>query len=343
MSGIALRYALLLTSSVFFATCAAAAPPVYSAVKTVPLGAPDHWDYVTFDAGRVFLAHGDHTDVVDGRTGAILGRLDGLKGAHGTAITGDGTIYADSGNTGQITAFDGKTFAAGKSLPAGADADGVIVEPKHNLIAVANGDAEALTLIDPAAHTVAATVKLGGGPESIVADGLGHIYVDMATTGEMVAVDAASAKVIARNPMPGCKSPHGLAIDTHTRRLFATCANDVMKVVDADSGRVLQSFPIGHGTDAAAFDPTRRLVYSSNNDGTLSVFHEDTAGVLTALGNVKTARGARTMAVDPASGRVYLATADVADTQPPAQNGVQPRLVFKPGSVKLLFLDPPVE
>ncbi len=330
-----------LAFAALLATTAANAAPNYTISKTIPLGAPDRWDYVSYDVAshRVFVAHMDHTDVIDGTTGAILGKLNGLHGAHGQAVAADGTIWADSGKTANVTAYDGKTFDALKTMPAQTDADGVIIDPAGKMLVVLNGDGESATLIDTAAKTVTANVKLGGSPEFAAADGAGHLYVNIASTSEIAVVDMAAGKVTARYKVAECKSPHGLAMDAATRRLFTTCVNTKMQVLDADSGKILQTFPIGHGTDAAAFDPTRHLVYSSNGDGTLSVFHESDAGVLTALGDVPTMKGARTLAVNPGSGRVYLVAADLAATQPPPEGG-RVHWAYVPGSVKLIFLDP---
>ncbi len=317
------------------------AAPSYVVSRTVPLGAPDKWDYVTYDAAtrRVLVSHGDHTDVVGATDGRILGKLEGLHGAHGQATDAAGLIYADSGKTAQLTEFDPTTFRPIHVFPAGIDADAVVAEPVNKLIAVMDGDGRTATLVDSVAQTVKSTVPLGGSPEFAAADGAGDIYVNIESTGEIARVDAAAGRVTARIPVPGCQSPHGLAIDAKTRRLFTTCVNARIMVVDLDLDKVVQTLPIGHGTDAAAFDPVRRQVFSSNGDGTLSVFDE-TAGRLSASATVRTAPGARTMAIDPATGRVFLVTADVDPTRPPIRTARGLRPNWKPGSVKLLFLDP---
>ncbi len=328
--------ALLLAS-----TAAQAAAPGYTLSRTVALGAPDRWDYVSYDAktNRVFVAHSDHTDVVDATSGTVQGKLAGLAGAHGQAVASDGTIWADSGKTGQLTPFNSKTFAAGTPLPAGAGADAVVGDPAGTIIATMDGDGKTATLVDAATRTVKSTVALGGEPEFAASDKAGHFYVNMASTKEIVVVDAALGRVTARYPVPDCESPHGLAMDAATRRLFTSCVNARLLVVDADNGHVLQTLPIGHGTDAAAFDPVRKRVFSSNGEGTLSVFQESDAGALAPIETVKTLPGARTMAVDPATGRVFLVTADVVGDKPvPGPHGA--RWAYKPGTTKLLFLDP---
>ena len=332
---------------ILLAACLSLAAPApatasYAVSQTIPLGLPDRWDYVTFDPGskHVLVAHGDHTDIVDVAGGRVLGKLEGLQGAHGQIVAPSGLIYADSGKTAELTAFDPASLNPIKTLAAGPDADGVVLEPVHNLVAVMDGDGEAVTLIDLATRSVRVTVPLGGSPEFAVADGTGLLYVNIASTGEVVRLDAGAGRVTARFPVPGCQKPHGLAIDTRTHRLFTTCVNAQMTVLDSATGRVVQTLPIGHGTDAAAFDPVRHRVFSSNYDGTLSVFDETTDGRLSSAGTVRTAIGARTMALDPGTGRVFLVTADIDPTKPPTATPRGTRYEFKPGTVKLLVLDP---
>jgi DNA-binding beta-propeller fold protein YncE len=336
------RALCLATLLAISAGAAWAAPPSYRVTRRVALGAPQGWDYLTFDpaTGHVLVAHATQTDIVDQRSGRIVGRLAGLRGAHGQVVyPATGEIFADSGQTGTVTVFDPRTLAAVKTLPAGKDADGVVYEPAHHLVVVLDGDGDSATLIDAASKRVTATVKLGGDPEFGAVDGRGGLYVNITSTGEIVRIDTATASVTARFAIPGCDSPHGLAIDPITDRLFTTCLNAKLMVVDAASGKVLQTLAIGHGSDAAAFDPVRRRIFSSNGDGTLSVLQEAADGTVTALGEVKTARGARTMAIDPGTGRIFLVTADVQGETPPSRPGGRPHLIFTPGTVTLLFLD----
>ncbi|HUJ03005.1 MAG TPA: hypothetical protein VLW75_05165, partial [Rhizomicrobium sp.] len=157
---------------------------------------------------------------------------------------------------------------------------------------------------------------------------------------EIVVVDTNKLAVAARWPTAPCQKPHGMAMDTQTGRLFVSCGNRHMIVVDAANGKIVADFPIGEGTDAAAFDPKAKFVYSSNRDGTLSVIAERGPDDFVLLGNVKTAPGARTMALDPKTGRIFLVTADASKTEPSQKPGHGPELVFAPDSVKLLVLAP---
>ena len=324
---------------------ALAATPSYTTTKIVPLGAPDRWDYVSYDAPshRVFVAHGVRSmwsGVVDAASGVVLGRLEGVHGAHGQAVAADGTIWADSGKTAQVTQYDPKDFRAKATLPAGVDADAVVAAPGGKIVAVMNGDGESVTIVDTAQAAVRLNVKLGGSPEFAAADGAGHLYINIASTKEIVAVDtkAGQGDGVLRGAWLHIAAWAG---DGHrhaplVRQLRKCRSSGARRGQWAGCCRVCRS------ARARMRLPSIRAAgwYSAQNgDGTLSVFHEDAAGKLAPLGAVKTLPGARTMAVDPVSGRVFLVTAELAGTQPAAEGG-RVHYQFKPGSVKLLFLDP---
>lgn len=318
---------------------AAAAAPSYTITKEVPIGAPDKFDFLHFDPSmkRVYISHGTEVTVVDGQSGALVGRIPGLDTSHGIVTVPElGKGFADSGNTKTVIVFDLKTLKPLATVAAGEDADAILYDPKTRRVFVMDADGAAFTAIDAVASKTLSTVPLGGKPESAVSDGAGQVFINLASTNELLRVNAATLTVEQRWALPDCTSPHGLSMDTKTRRLFVSCKNDVLKVVSADDGHVVASFPIGHGTDADAFDPEHRLAFSSNGDGTLTVIAEQDADTFKLLGNVPTRQGARTMAVDPASGRVYLVAGDYPAPKGPPIG----RPVMQPGSLKLLFLDP---
>ncbi len=315
----------------------------YAITGSVALGAPDRWDYVFLDqaARRVYVAHGTGITVVDGREGTVVGTLPGLTAAHGMAVDpASGHGYAGTGH-GDVLVFDPRTLAAIRTLPGEPDDDGVVADPADHRVFVLNGGSSSVTVIDTTNDTGRGVVRLGGKPEFAAVDGRGKLYVNLADTREVVRVDIASQSVERRWAVPDCVSPHGMAIDPATSRVFTSCVDGRLIAIDAVSGAVVATLPIGLGSDAVAFDPTRGLVFSSNSDGTLSVIHEDDADHFTVVADVRTARGARTLAVDPASGRVFLAAAEIDDSRPPQQQpGRAPRYSFMPGSLRLLLLDP---
>ena len=322
------------------AGAADAQTPGYSVTKAVPLGAPDRWDYVVYDAPshRVYVAHADQVAVVDGKTGAMIGTIEGMPGGtHGVGVSAaNGRGYTDDGKAGEAVAFDLKTFKAGEHLKADNDADAIAVDPKTGHVFVVNGVPASLTVIDPKTNKPIATIDGGGKLEYAVADGAGGLYVNGEQKHEIVRIDTATNAVLAHWPMDACISPHGLAVDPVAKRLFSTCANGVMVVMDATNGKVLANLPIGKGTDAAAFDPSHKRAFSSNGaDGTVTVVQEKDPSTFVVTATIKTAATGRTMDVDPQTGRLFIAAADV---DPASPAGGRPRPL--PGSLKLLFLDP---
>jgi YVTN family beta-propeller protein len=335
----------LLACMAILATSAIAAAQTagrYSITKTIPIGAPDRWDYVVFDPAldRVYAAHGANVTVVDGTTGAIVGTIEVGGATHGIAsVHALGKGYTDDGKAGEVVVFDLKSLKVLGRVKAEPDADGIVYDAKSGHVLVIDGDSGKVTVIDPKSDTAVATIDGGGGLEFGVSDEAGKFYVDGEKNNEVVRMDLASNKADAHWPLTGCITPHGLAIDRPHMRLFASCANKTMVVMNATNGAVMAALPIGDGTDFAEFDASRGLAFSSNRDGTLSVIAERSPDTFEALPPVETERGARTMAVDRKTGRIYLVAADVTvnDALPASDRG---HYAVKPGSVKLLFLDP---
>lgn len=321
-------------------------PPPYHVAKTIPLGSPDRWDYLVYDgpSHRLYVSHGDRVTVLDGRDGTILGNVEGMPGGtHGIGIVASaGKGYTDDGKAGEAVAFDLKTFKTTKRIKAEDDADGIAFDPSSGHIFVVDGDSKVLTVIDPATDSAIATINAGGGLEYAVSGNNGKLYVDGAENKEIIRINTATNVVDAHWPIPGCTSPHGLAIDTAAHRLFASCVNAVMTIVDAETGAVVATLPIGQGTDGAAFDPKRKLIFSSNNDGTISVIREVTPQNFQSLGNIPTAVTGKNMTIDPAMGRLYVAVADIDPNAPVpvGANGRPGRPKPLPGTLKILFLDP---
>lgn len=338
------RLAVASLTLLSLSTAAWGADAPYRVAKTIPLGAGERWDYATFDSasGRVYVAHGDHVTVVDADKGAVVGEIATLPGGtHGIGVsTANGLGFTDDGKAGTVAAFDLKTLKIVKQLTAAPDADGIVADPATGRIFVINGDSGSITVIDPKTDAVLKTITIGAGLEAAVADGKGELFVDGAEAHDIVAIDTKTMTVLAHYPMTGCERPHGIAVDAETRRVFSTCINKVMVVVDADTGKNVATLPIGQGSDGAAFDPRRKLALSSNGDGTLTVVKEKSAGEFAVVANVATARSARTIAIDEKTGRVFLPAADIEKIDPPTTPGGRPHVTFVAGSMKLLVLEP---
>ncbi len=322
---------------------ARASGPLYKLIKTVPLGGAVKWDYVHFDPAtdRVYVSHATELTVLDAKTGAVAGHVTGLRGSHGIAIdAGAGLGYADSALNESTVIFDLKTLRAVKTIPALMDADGMVYDAASDQVFVVGGDAKAVLAVNAKVNEPATTIGLGGAPEFLVSDGAGGIYININDKSEIVKIDSRTDKIVARWPTGPCAKPVGLAIDPTTRRLFASCENAVMVVVNADSGKILAALPIGKGSDSAAFDPHRKLAFSANRDGTLSIIREVDPETFAVLPTVNTALGARTLAVDPGTGRVFLVTATVTKVIPPTNPGDRLRYLFAPNSLELLVFAP---
>ena len=192
--------------------------------KTVALGAPDRWDFVVFDPAshKVFIAHGDRVTVVDGRTGKVVGNVEGLPGGtHGVAIVpGTERGYTDDGRAGTAASFDLDKLNLIKTIKADADADAIVFDPTSGHVFVVDGDPGKLTVIDPKSDSAVATIDAGGKLETAVAGGDGKLYVNGEEKQEIVRVDTATNEIDAHWPMPNCTSPHGLAIDPRASSLF---------------------------------------------------------------------------------------------------------------------------
>lgn len=332
---------LALSLSFMLAAAASAAPsPSYTLSKTVSLGAPDRWDYVVFDpqTDRVFVAHGDRLAVIDARTGTLAGEVQGIAGGtHGSAVsipTRQG--FTDDGRSGKAIAFDLNTLRITREISAEVDADAIALDPLTGHVFVIEGDPAAVTVIDPKTDSPVATIKAGEKLEYAVPDGHGSIYVAGNGAKDVLKIDARTNKISARWPTPDCTSPHGIAVDTHAHRAFMGCVNNVMMVVDTYTGQTVAKLPIGRGSDAVAFDPVRKRVFSSNGrDGTITVYQQVSPDRYEPLSTIQTTVSARTMDVDPKTGRLFVAGADTLPSATP-----EGRPTVKPGTLRLMIFEP---
>ncbi len=335
-----MRTILTLALAAGLSAAATAETPTYRITRTVALGAPDSWDYLTFDAAshRVVVSHGSEATLVDSDSGAVVGHLGPLKHGNGVMVA-NGRIYATSQDPDMLVAFDLATLKQVATIPMGKGPDGALYDPDSRRGFVVNEDDKTVIAIDVETGKPVFTTDLGGAPEFLAA-AAGKLYVNIKDRREVVRIDIASGKLDARWPIPDCEAPHGMAVDPATHRLFSTCVNGKMVVVDTDKGTVVATVPIGKRPDGAGFDPKRKLAFSPNSEGTLSVIAEKSADEFVSLGDVPTAPGARAMAIDPDSGRIFLVTADVASSEPAPDGGKPTRFHFVPGTFKLLFIDP---
>ena len=310
----------------------AATAPGYHLQKSVTLGGDTFWDAITLDSANhhIFITHGTHVVVVDSRTYAPAGDIDGVAGAHQVAV-GLGKGFATSGMNNSVAVFDAKTLKTTGTIAVGTKPDGIVYDPVTRRVFTFNAGSGDATAIDVASGSVDGTVKLGGKPEFAVADGAGHIFDNIEDKSDVVEIDAKTMEVTHRWPLAPCESPSGIAFDKTHARLFMACENQMMAVVDATSGKVVATVPTGKGADGAAYDPHTRTVFIPNGEGKLSVIRQLTPDKYTLVENAPTQFGARTIELDPATHRIFSATADL--TPAPGQ---RPPYKMTPGSFRLL-------
>jgi YVTN family beta-propeller protein len=327
-------------ATVFLASDAAFAQKPYSVLTQWTIGGEGGWDYLTSDpaAHRLYVTHGPRVEVLDSDSGKIVGSITGLKGTHGVALDDVGKYgYISDGGANVVVVFDRTSLEKLASIAAGANPDGIVFEPVTKTVWAFNGRSSNATVIDTAERKVVATIPLEGKPEFPVADGTGTVFANIESKNEIVRFDAATKKITATWPVANCDSPSGLAIDREGYRLFAVCDGGKMAVVDATSGKTVANPVIGDGPDAARYDGTRKLAFSSNGGGTLTIIDASKASY-PVLQTLATQRGARTMTLDTTTGRIYLATATFGERPAPTTDNPRPRPAIVPGSFTVLVV-----
>ena len=329
---------------------APAAAPHYHLLQKVTLGGTGGWDYLTVDpeARRLYISRGTHVMVLDADTEKIVGDIPDTNGVHGIALAPKlGRGFTSNGRGNSVTIFDLKTLKPLGTVAVGTGPDCIVYEPKTQRVFTFNGRSNDATAIDAKSGKVVGTITLGGRPEFAAVDGAGTVYDNLESTSEVVAIDASTLSLKKRWSLAPAESPSGLAIDAKSHTLFSVCDGGKMVISDAAHGRFSSTALIGNGPDAADFDPGTGLTFSSNGqDGTLSVLREyfqvagrlsDAAPGCQPVQTVPTQEGARTMALDTKTHRVFLVTATPGPTVP----GTPPRRPsYVPGTFTLLVFGP---
>ncbi|HEY0759083.1 MAG TPA: YncE family protein [Acidisarcina sp.] len=312
----------------------------YHVVDTWKIGGEGGWDYLNVDpaAHLLYLTHGPRVEVIDTNTGKSVGAITGLKGTHGVVFDEEGKYgYISDGRANAVVVFDRHTFSVVTSIPAGTNPDGIAYEPVTKTVWAFNGRSGDTTVIDTAQQKVVATIKLDGRPEFPQADGRGNVFANIEDKNELQKLDAKTLTAVAVWPLTGCDSPSGLAVDREHHRLFSVCDGKKMVVTDSDSGKILATPAIGDGPDAAGYDAKNQLAFSSNGEGNLSIIDAGSTDYR-MLQSVPTHRGARTMAFDPNTGRVYLVAAEYGPAPAATTDNPRPRPAIVPGSFMVLVV-----
>lgn len=305
----------------------------YKVVATWKLGGDGGWDYLTVDSEghRLFIARATRVMVVDTDSGKQVGEIPDTPGVHGVALAPAlGRGFASNGREDTVSAFDLKTLALEKKIKVGNVPDAIVYDPFSKRVFTFNAKGHNTTAIDASKNEVAGKIELGGKPEFAASDEKGTMWVNIEDTSELVAFDPLKLAVKSRWKLADCEEPTGLAIDRKSRRLFVGCGNKKMAIVDADSGKIVANPVIGDGCDGTAFDADLGLAFASAGDGTMTVIHENRADKFTMVQKVTTQKGARTMALDAKTHKIYTVTANV---------GPRPERKVEPGSFVVLVVE----
>jgi YVTN family beta-propeller protein len=280
-------------------------------VQTFHISSPGGWDYIAVNKNRVYVSHSTQVNILDKLTGDSLGYIPNTTGVHGIAF--DNSLnrgYTSNGRLNNVTVFDLTTNDTITHIATGENPDAILYEPFSKTIITCNGRSKDLSVIDPAQNKLIATIPVGGKPEAAAFDGKGKLFVNVEDKNEIVAIDMKNYTVSAHWTLAPGDGPSGLAMDVASNRLFSTC-DKLLVVVDATSGKIIDKLLIGDGTDGVVFDDATKTIYTSNGEGTITAVKEVSADKYAILGNYKSKRGARTIAIDANSRNLFLPTAEL--------------------------------
>jgi YVTN family beta-propeller protein len=312
----------------------------YKVMTRYPVNGTAGWDYVTIDssARRLYISHGTQVEVLDADSGKAVGVIEDTPGVHGIAIAPGNRGFTSNGKEDKVSMFDTKTLKLIRKIDVGKGPDGIYYDPGSKRVFTNNHGSHDISAIQAATGEVVGTVKVEGDGEQAIIGADGMIYVNSENTSEVVVFDPKSLEVKKRFPIGVAETPAGLAYDAKTNRLFIGCHKEPkMVVMDAATGKVIASFPIGAGVDFASFDPAARLIFFSCGDGTLSIYREKSADEYEDAGAVQTQRSAKTMAFDTKTKKIFLPAAEI-ETIPAADSTQRPQRKIKPGTFAVLVV-----
>jgi hypothetical protein len=327
---------------------ALATPPGsgYRLLKKIPLaaapGGGEYFDYITVDsdARRVYVSHGTEVVVLNADDYTVVGKIGGLTLCHGVALVQDlGKGFITDGEAEKVVIFDIKSLkVTGEFKTNQPDTDSIIYDPASKLLFTINGHSANTTVIDPVKQVVVKNIDLGGNNvEFAVADGKGTVYANNVANNDIVAIDSSALQIKTRWPVAPEGQPTSMAMDRKNRRLFSGGRGPQMLVMmDADSGKIIQSFPITAGVDANIFDAETGMLFVSTREGMLHIYHEDTPDKLREVETIKTEYGAKTMGLDSKTHNLYLSTSDFDPPAAPTEKQPHPLPRAKPGNFRLL-------
>jgi len=327
---------VLLTLAV--AVCRADGP--YHFIKEIPVSGEGGWDYLSADsaAQRLYVSHGNEVVVIDLAKDQICGEITNTPGVHGVAIASDlGLGVTSNGRENKAGIVDLKTLQTLSKVDTAQGPDGMLYDPGQKEAWLFCGRAESATVVDVKAAKVVVNIPLGGRPEFAQADPTaGRVYDNLEDKSEVAVIDAKTHQIVNRWPIAPGEEASGMAIDVKNHRLFLGCHNGKMVMMDTTDRKVLAFMPIGQGVDANAFDPGTKLAFASCGDGTTTIAKEESPDKLILVQTLKTERGARTMALDPVTHKIYLPAArfEFPTNQVAGAPRQRPKMI--PGTFKIL-------
>ena len=317
---------------------------LYQSAGQIPIGGEGGWDILTIDsvANRLFLSHATKVVVVDLGKNAVIGEIADTPGVHAfVAVPEVQRGFSSNGKESKSSVVDLTTLKTTSKTDTGSNPDAVVYEPRHGEVYVFNHTGNSVTVINAKGATVSATIPLGGTPEfAVVDEAAGRVYCNIEDKSEVAVIDADTHKVIADWPLAPGEGPSGIALDARHHRLFSGCHNKVMTMLDTETGKVITTVPIGAGVDGCAFDDATQLAFASCGDGTTTIAKEEEPNKLAVVQILKTERGARTMALDSRTHRIYLPTAQFAPAPSPSPGMSPTRPSIVPNTLKLLVYGP---
>ena len=314
----------------------------YKFFNEIRIGGEGGWDYVTIDATarRLYLSHATKVVVVDLTKNAVMGEIADTPGVHGfVAVPELQRGFSTNGKEAKVSVVDLSTLKTISKIDTGANPDALIYEARRGELYVFNHTGNSATVIDAKAANVISTIPLDGNPEFAAADA-DRVYCNIEDKSEIEVIDTSKHEVVARWPLAPGEEPTGMALDAAHHRLFAGCHNKLMAMLDTETGKVVATVPIGAGVDACVFEDATQFAFASCGDGTTTIAKEETPQKLTVVQTLKTERGARTMALDPETHRIYLPTAEFQPAPSPAPGASPARPTIVPNTLKLLVYGP---
>lgn len=338
-----IRHSIAGCAVVFFCAAALATEP-YKFLNEIPIGGEGGWDILTIDsaASHLYLSHATKVIIVDLNKNAVVGEIADTPGVHAFVPVPDlQRGFSSNGKESTSSVVDLKILSTISKIDTGANPDAIVYQPRRGEVYVFNHTGNSATVIDAKAAKVVATIPLGGSPEFAAADSsTGRVYCNIEDKNEVAVIDTTKHEVVARWPVAPGEEPSGIALDATHHRLFAGCHNKMMTMLDTETGTVITTAPIGAGVDGCAFDDATQLAFASCGDGTTTITKEETPDKLTVVQTLTTERGARTMALDPKTHRIYLPSAQFQPPPSPSPGASPARPTIIPNTLKLLVYGP---